>query len=364
MADRQSSLYDLVIICVAEDGLDAATMLLSAIPREFPAPIVVAATTPHLDVAALQRRSALPIQRVDARSELEAGTVLVVDAERPIQVTERSISLDGDQTRGRAGLDQFLDVAVDHFGERLIAVLLAGVDGAAGAREVKRRGGIVVAQAPAATNYFPFPRALPPTTADSITGLEQLAPLLRNLVTGATAPARPDRARDLRAFLEDLRDQSGIDFCSYNRQEILRRLQRRMVATDNEKLDDYVRYLDRHPEESQRLISTFLCNASGFIHDPDLFAYLRETALPDLIAQARRRGDQLRLWSAACATGEDAYSLAILVIELLGEEIDRLTVRIFATDLDADAIAFARHGMYPASALAGLAPELVARYFN
>ena len=129
-------------------------------------------------------------------------------------------------------------------------------------------------------------------------------------------------------------------------------------------LSDYLRFLAHQPEEYARLVGSFLINVTEFFRDPALFAVLRDEVLPDLIVQARSQGNELRLWSAGCSTGEEAYSLAILVAEALGEELDQFTVQIFATDLDEDAVAFARRGLYSAASLAGVAPDLRTRYFN
>src|SRR5262249_60346490 len=125
----------------------------------------------------------------------------------------------------------------------------------------------------------------------------------------------------------------GIDFSTYRQPTIQRRLQRRMADTGIEKLEDYVRYLQRHPEEYQRLINSFLIKVTDFFRDPDLFDYLAENVLPGMISEGEARGNELRLWSAGCATGEEAYSLAILLAELLGDRLDLFNVRIFATDL-------------------------------
>jgi two-component system CheB/CheR fusion protein len=125
-----------------------------------------------------------------------------------------------------------------------------------------------------------------------------------------------------------------------------------------------MRYLSANPEAYQRLVSSFLIKVTGFFRDPGLFHTLREEILPEVIEHARTRKAEIRVWSAGCATGEEAYSIAILFAEILGDRIDELDVRIFATDLDADSIAFARRGIYPANALTELPPELVQKYFS
>ena len=144
----------------------------------------------------------------------------------------------------------------------------------------------------------------------------------------------------------------------------MRRLQRRILATDTDTLAGYLLYLETHPAEYQQLFNAFLIKVTEFFRDPEVFAYLRDTVMPPLIAQGRKQGQVLRFWSAGCATGEEAYSLAILVAEALGPDLEHFHVRIFATDADAEAVAFARRGIYPAQALANLSEDLRERYFT
>lgn len=217
-----------------------------------------------------------------------------------------------------------------------------------------------------------MPASLAPTTIDLIANLEQIGPLLQNLLDGSyvgvlpdaeTAEAEDTREESLQSVLAQVHARNGIDFSSYKRPTILRRLQRRMIATNVSDLREYSRYLANHLEEYQRLTASFLIKVTEFFRSPELFRVLREQVIPEIIAQARTHNNVLRIWSAGCATGEEAYSLAILVAETLGEEIEQFQVQIFATDLDNDAVAFARRGIYPHAALTGLPEELISRYF-
>src|SRR5215204_4378561 len=167
----------------------------------------------------------------------------------------------------------------------------------------------------------------------------------------------------LERFLEELHRNRGVDFRSYKRPTILRRLGRRMALLDCESIDEYSRYLEEHPEEYRQLIGAFFIKVTEFFRDPQLFDYLKEEVLPGLIEAAREEENQLRIWSAGCATGEEAYSLAVLVSEALGREAGLFNVRIFATDIDEDAVKYARRGVYPPSALEGLSEEQLRRYF-
>jgi two-component system, chemotaxis family, CheB/CheR fusion protein len=385
-------LYQLVVIGSSAGGIEALSTLVATLPSNFPAPLVLAQ---HLDPTypshlgeILARRSTLPVRTVTHQEPLLPGVVYVVPADRHVEITDHIVRLrtssEGRSRGPKPSVDRLLTTAARVYGERLIAVILTGTgsDGAAGARAVKAAGGLVLIENPATATYPGMPESLAPTTVDVVADLARIGPLLADLMTTPsplfalsssrdgsprTEEAKTEAQRDesaLQTILAQVRERSGIDFNRYKRPTILRRLQRRLVVTGQRQLSDYLRFLARQPEEYTRLVGSFLINVTEFFRDPALFVVLRDQVLPDLIAHGRSQENELRLWSAGCATGEEAYSLAILVAEALGEELDQFTVQIFATDLDEEALAFARRGLYPAASLAGVTQELRARYFT
>jgi two-component system CheB/CheR fusion protein len=364
-------LAQLVVVGSSAGGIEALSTLVGSLPADFSAPIVIAQ---HIDPARqshlgeiLGRRGPLPVRTVEDETPLEPGVVYVVPANRQVEITDGHVRVRTDNEAGsRPSVDLLLASAAAVYGERLVAVILTGngSDGAAGAREVSAAGGTVIIQNPATASHPSMPQSLAPTTVDIIADIEQIGPIIHDLVTGNRLTIRPTEERALRAFLEQLRARSGIDFNGYKMPTIMRRLQRRMLATGATRLADYIRFLGNHPDEYQRLISSFLIKVTEFFRDADLFAHLRDRILPALIAEARDTNHELRVWSAGCATGEEAYSLAILVSDLLGDELAEFNVRIFATDLDGEAITFARRGVYPAAALVNLSEETIERSFT
>jgi two-component system, chemotaxis family, CheB/CheR fusion protein len=361
----------LIVVGSSAGGIEALSTLAGTLPADFPAPIVIAQ---HIDPKReshlgeiLERRGKLPVRSVTDTMALAPGVIFVVPANRHVEIVDGHVRVRTEATIGPTpSIDLLLRSAAETYGERLIAIILtgSGSDGAAGARDVSTAGGTVIIQNPETASYPAMPQSLAPTTVDIIADIEQIGPILADLLAGAETSIRPTEERALRAFLEQLRARSGIDFNGYKTPTIMRRLQRRMIATNCARLTDYIRFLKGNPDEYQRLVSSFLIKVTEFFRDADLFVYLRERILPDLIAEARQRDHELRFWSAGCATGEEAYSLAILLCDVLGDELADFTVRIFATDLDNDAIAFARRGIYPAAALVNLPPELAEQYFT
>jgi two-component system CheB/CheR fusion protein len=165
------------------------------------------------------------------------------------------------------------------------------------------------------------------------------------------------------ALLAHLRDTRGFDFTGYKRSSLSRRVDRRMAQVG---VADYVEYLDHlelHPDEFTALFNTILINVTTFFRDPEAWDYLRTDVLPTLLA-AKSPQEPLRVWSAGCASGEEAYTLAIVLAELLGPEDFRSRVKIYATDVDEEGLAQARHASYDESAVRGVPSELLERYFE
>lgn len=359
-----------VVVGASAGGIDALRQFVGGLPAGFPAPIVVAQhlasdRESHL-AEILHGAGPLPVESVDTNRPLLPGRIYVVAGHEHVSLVDHAVRLEFAEPRQSApSVDRLLITAAEAVGDRLIAVILSGMgsDGAVGAREVRARGGTVVIQDPETAAYPSMPRSLPPAIVDFVSAPAEMGVLLTGLTAQPPAGQEPGEEDGLSGFFEELRQQTGIDFGAYKRPTLLRRLQRRVVATGSPGVREYLRLVRSQPEEYARLASTFLIKVTQFFRDPELYDHLRDVLLPRLVADAGAHGNELRLWSAGCATGEEAYSLAILVAEVLGDDLGAFSVRVFATDLDEAAVAFARRGIYPAGALADVPPEIVDKYF-
>ena len=362
--------YDLVVIGSSAGGIEALTTLVASLPPDFGAAVVIAQ---HLDPTQvshlgeiLARHTALAVHIVVAQEPLTPGVIYVVPADHDVEITDHHVGvLPHGISRSTPSVNRLFSSAARAHGEQLIGVILtgAGSDGASGARDVKAAGGTVISENPATAAYASMPLALAPTTVDFVLDLAQIGPVLGALVAGTYLPSPNEAETALPTLLDQVRARTGIDFSSYKSPTILRRLQRRLAMTQMATLEAYLQYLAEHPDEYALLTASILINVTEFFRDPEVFAVLRHEILPGLIAQARAQDHPLRFWSAGCSTGEEAYSLAILLAEVLGDVGEPVPVRIFATDVDADAIAFARRGLYPPTALAALPAEVITRAF-
>ena len=364
---------DLVVVGASAGGIGALSTLVSTLDKRFPAPVVLAQ---HLDpqrpsqlASILERRSTLPVIIVNEQSPtpLQGGKVYVVPANRHVKIADGHVHLEADHAeRPKPSVDMLLSSAAESYGEHLIAVILtgSGSDGAAGAVDVKNAGGTVIIQNPQTAPYPSMPLSLPPTAVDHVVDMERIGPLLYDLLQGVDLPS-PEKAEDpLRDLLSQVTTQTNIDFRNYKPTTILRRVGRRMAVTHNANIRDYAEYVRSHPEEIRELVKVFLIRVTGFFRDPEAFDFLSGTVIPELIEKGKRNGRTLRIWSAGCATGEEAYSLGMLVADRLGNEFPEWNVKVFATDLAADAIAFARRGLYPENVLTELPPNYRERFFE
>lgn len=173
----------------------------------------------------------------------------------------------------------------------------------------------------------------------------------------------PEELQRFEALLEYMRSSRGFDFTGYKRSSLMRRVNRQMQTVQVLGYDAYLDYLEVHPEEFGRLFNMILINVTAFFRDPAAWDYLRQEIVPQVLA-ARAPDGPIRIWSAGCASGEEPYSLAIAFSEALGTDAYRARVKIYATDMDEDALGQARHATYSHRQVAGLPPELLDRYFD
>jgi two-component system CheB/CheR fusion protein len=364
---------DLIVVGSSAGGIGALSTFVSTLNKNFPAPIVLAQ---HLDPqrpshlgTILERRSTLPIVVVSENppTPLESGKIYVVPANRHVTISDGFVLLEGDHAdRPKPSIDRLLSSAAEVYGEHLIAVILtgSGSDGAAGAVDVKNAGGVVIVQNPQTAAYPSMPLSLPPTAVDHVVEIEEVALLLYDLLKGINLPDVEKVDDPLRDLLNQVSSKTHIDFRNYKSSTVLRRIGRRMAVTHNGTIREYGEYLQNHPGEVQELVKAFLIKVTGFFRDPEAYEVLKKTVIPQLIERATENGRILRLWSAGCATGEEAYSMALLIAEYLGSDFPEWNIKIFATDVAADAIDFARRAVYPENILNELPLEYKERFFE
>jgi len=273
----------------------------------------------------------------------------------------------------RQPIDFFFRSLAQDQRERAICIVLSGTgsDGTLGARAVKGEGGLVMAQQPASTEYDGMPRSaiatglvdfvLPPADMPA-----QLMAYVAHAFGQAARPAAPPPAKAENAFkkvLILLRAQTGHDFSQYKPSTLHRRIERRMAIHQIETVEQYLLYAQQAPAEVEALFRDLLIGVTNFFRDPEAFAALEKQIVPRLFA-GKTAGAPVRVWVPGCSTGEEAYTIAILLQEHMEQLRQSFKVQVFATDIDSQAIAAARAGLYPASIVSDVSPERLARFFT
>ena len=360
----------LVVIGSSAGGIEALSRLVAHLPADLPAAVVVAQ---HLDpkrsshlAEILGRHATLPVKVADDTTRLDDGVIFVVPPNRVGEVVDDGLRL-RPAKRGTIApsVDLLLKSAAKVYGERLTAVILTGTgsDGSSGAWHVKQAGGTVVIEDPETAMFPQMPAAVSPSLVDAKADLDSIVEVMVSLMQSSDGLAGGGEDEAFRRFLDRIRERSAIDFNTYKPATIVRRMRGRMKATGRRTVADYAALVEADPAEYERLIGSLLIKVTEFFRDPKVWDHIRERILPALIEDARREDRELRVWTAGCSSGEEAYSLAMTIAEVLDGQ-PPLDVRIFATDVDGAAVAFARRGVYPPGALTGIPAPLRNRYFT
>ncbi|MDX1153820.1 PAS domain-containing protein [Sinorhizobium medicae] len=277
-------------------------------------------------------------------------------------------------TRERKPIDIFLSTLAEDQGEQAVGIILSGgdSDGTLGAKAIKEHGGLTLAQASDGSgprNPDMPQSAISSGVIDLAVTAEEMGEKLIAYANGFMAAQdvateeTPD-AREARSEIYGLlRRHSGHDFSGYKSKTFLRRVRRRMQILQVRALPDYLKLLRRDPSEVTNLFRDLLINVTNFFRDQDAFKALEQLVIPRLF-EGRKAGEPVRVWVPGCATGEEVYSLGILMRERMEKLADMPRVQIFATDIDESALGVARAGRYPEALLQGLSPERIARHFN
>ncbi|MGA2077517.1 MAG: chemotaxis protein CheB [Terriglobia bacterium] len=273
----------------------------------------------------------------------------------------------------RLPIDFFFRSLAQDRHERAICIVLSGTgsDGTQGVREIKGEGGMVMVQEPKSTEYDGMPSsAIATGMVDYVLPAPEMPAQLIAFVAHAfgktphLAPPPALKAEDvLKKIFLLLRAQTGHDFSQYKRNTILRRVQRRMAVHQIKGMDEYIRYLQKTPAELDALFRDLLIGVTSFFRDPEAFRVFHDQAIPQLFA-GKLKGALIRVWVPGCSTGEEAYSIAILLQERLDALKQSFKLQVFATDIDRHAIECARAGVYPASIATDISPERLARFFS
>ena len=367
--------FPIVAIGAASDGPAAITELLKQVPAETGMAFLYLQYPPGESAPDIIRRLAetTPLKVEEGRNELNIrpNTVYVLPAEQEIQLADGALLLTRPNARARdqRPLDKFFAAAARAGKTGVIGILLSaeGEDGAAGLKAIKIAGGITFAcEETAVLSHSPMTAGV----VDLVLSSTEIGQELTKLNLGnetfaeiqAGSGAISDTDDNLLNIIQLLRKATGIDFTHYKITTIKRRIIRRMLLYKLGDLKAYYEYLKRHANEITLLYHDLLINVTCFFRDLDSMEYLRKTVLPQVL-KGKSNEEQVRVWVPACSTGEEAYSLAILITEIQEESGSKIPIQIFGTDLSEIAISKARLGVYSSTDVADMADIRVSKFF-
>jgi two-component system CheB/CheR fusion protein len=371
--------FPIVGVGASAGGLETFSQLLQGLPPDTGMAYVL---IQHLDpkhesmlTGLLARTTPMPVVEASDGLTVEPNHVYVIPPDTNLGILHGSLHLmpRGNPHKQHLPVDYFLRSLAEDQGARAIGVILSGTasDGALGLKAVKAEGGITLAQDPASAKYDGMPRsAIATGGVDLILSVEGIARELARLAghpyVAPEAAARPElppeAVDDLSKVFLLLRGHTGSDFTYYKQSTIQRRIKRRMLLHKLERLKDYVRLLQQTPAELDALFQDILISVTSFFRDPATFEALERVVFPR-ITEGRSPDNPIRVWVAGCSSGEEAYSVAIALLEFLGDQASGTPIQIFATDIDAKAIDRARAGVYPESIASDLSPMRLQRCF-
>ena len=357
-------------------GFEALERFFNAMPSDSGmALVIVQHLSPDhksLMVELLSRHTKMLVHQAEEGMALQPDNVYLIPPKKIMTVHQGRLHLadKADRPVPTFPIDIFFNSLAEDNAERAIGVILSGTgsDGSRGLRAIKEEGGVIMVQDPSSSKFDGMPRnAIGTGLADYILPPEQMpGELLKYARHPFARGEREAKAKEpgeegrLSRIYTLLKSHSGVDFTFYKQSTVLRRIERRLSINQLESLEDYVKYLYANPDETSILYKDLLIGVTRFFRDPEAFELIKRKVLPEIF---KNRSGPLRAWVCGCSTGEEAYTMAMLFREYMDETGDLRDVKIFATDIDKDALEFASNGMYPENIVADLTQERFRNYF-
>ncbi|NCC24138.1 MAG: chemotaxis protein CheR [Deltaproteobacteria bacterium] len=319
----------------------------------------------------LARHTVMPVVHIEDGVALIPGHVYLLPPKNNLTIFHGRLFLAPQETPFNLPIDIFFCSLAEDQQERAVGIVLSGTgsDGTRGVRAIKEHGGMVMVQDEASAGFDGMPKnAIATGIVDFIMPPKDMPAALEQYISGnqriyESRRDRPERpAESLAKILALVKVKTGMDFSFYKENTILRRIERRMGIIQSETMDEYARHLEGHPEEISILYREVLIGVTRFFRDPDAYELIKTSVLPEIF-NAKNSNESIRVWSAGCSTGEEAYSLAILFHEFCEEHGFLNEIKIFATDIDREALSTASTGIYPLSIVADASMRRLGRFF-
>ena len=356
-------------------GLEALRPFVAGLPAHANMTYIVAQhmSPDHrsLMVELLARETTLTVAEASNNLPPKADTIYVAPPNSDVTVTNGKlhVSKPTNTVGPKPSVDRFFVSLADDQEDRAIGIILSGTgsDGARGIKAIKAAGGITIAQEPKSAKYDSMPNAaIRAGGADLVLPPHEIAHQLIAIVQRPRASIADEidesPPSSIRGIIRQIAAHTGMDFSNYKDATISRQILRRMAAMQIPTLDAYGEHIAKNRQELSELAGNFLICVTSFFRDSDSFEAVRRSLRE--VLKNKQPGDDIRIWIPGCATGEEVYTVAIILAEELGEYRDKYRIQLFATDINNDSVATARAGIYPEAALSELDSALITRYFS
>lgn len=320
-------------------------------------------------VELLARHSKLVVKEAENEMHVVCNEVYLIPHNKFMTINDGTLYLtDKEHVKGpHLTINNFFESLAADCGKKAIGIILSGLgsDGTEGIKAIKKAGGMIIARNPATSDFGSMPSsAIATGLVDFILEPAQMPGAIEDYVKNAGELLTDDKddETNLKAIVDLIKETSPLDFSDYKQTTILRRTKRRASYGNFTSLGSYLNHLKATPAEVEALAKEFLISVTSFFRDKGAFEFIQKEVLPGIL-QKLTPGEELKLWVAGCATGEEVYSLAILIAELLKDDTEDRVVKIFATDIDSAALLHAGKGLYSAKISNDVSPERLEKYF-
>ncbi len=376
--DHPEDRSELVVVGIGASagGLEALQVLIPTLPSS---PHITYVVAQHLDpkhpsmmVPLLKRHTDMNIEELQHGTKPKPGNIYVTPPDRNVVFEDGVLNLTK-PVAGSLGPKPSIDIFFSSLGERLsesaVGIILSGTgsDGSHGVKAIKANGGFIIVQDPDSAKYDGMPRsAIDTGCVDLVLPSPEIGRELPGILVYPTRlpllTQEEGAVQALKSLYAHLHKSTGCDFSEYKQNTIHRRIGRRMAVHKMTNLSEYLELAKASPAELEALYKDILISVTSFFRDVNAFCVLQEVI--GQIIDEKQNGEPLRIWVAGCASGEEAYSIAMLISEALNQKKRNIKTYIFATDIDSDALARARKGLYPEAAIHQVDKKIVKKYFN
>lgn len=378
-AKEQEDKFVVVGLGASAGGIQALREFFTRVPRDSGmAYVVILHMSPEYEsklAEILQVASAIPVKQIRERIKVEPNHVYVIPPNQNLAMTDGHLALTdmiGAEER-RSPVDLFFRTLAESNEDRSVSVILSGTgaNGSIGMKRIKEYGGVAFAQDPGEAEYKDMPQnAIATGMVDYVLPVAEIPAKIisfREHLGSVQIPEPPEVPKTdeqaLRDIFTQLRVRTGHDFSNYKQATMLRRIERRLGLRELHSLPEYARFVREQPQEVHALMKDLLISVTNFFRDPESIEALNHKVIPKIL-ESRNPDDPIRVWVAGCATGEEAYSIAMLLFEYVTDFPESTNLQIFATDLDQEAVQVAREGFYKDAEVADVSPERLRRFFT